>query len=264
MMQPNNNEVERDGEVSQNTAYLSPKSDGLSALGGELSQSNATATHLTDGNVQATKSEEKRTDGVDTEELTEQTGAEETQSAEADAEEPRPYEKEEATDSADEAVSTEMPAENTEAEAHGQDTAPQVSATSAEQKEDTKPDGTKATDTADVSELDALIGLFPMLMRVKRLEDVPEYARYKELRELGLGISEAFCASNADLFAREQARRREAELKSHLHPLVSTSTAARPLLSESQRRFARATLGGDISDEELDRLWCKIAPQQKI
>ena len=255
--------MEHSGVNHPKSACLSHAEGDISVLSGEISQSIAhkTVTHLTDGNVQATDSEKTRADG------------------DAQTEDISAVGKEESADLACESGSTETPAEETNTEAHGQNSDTQDSSIpigdadvtdKVESAEETDEENAESADTPIAPqaphtvdpELEELIAHFPILRRAKSLEDIPEYARYKEFRTMGLDIPEAFCASNAALFADEQARRRATEIKSHLHPLVSTSTAARPLLSESQRRFARATLGGDISDEELDRLWCKITPTQ--
>lgn len=239
MTQPENQEVERGGGTPQRTAFLSPTQDSTSALSGEISQKaiKASATHLTDGNVYAIASEEKRADGDALTEETEQ-AAEDARSGEA--------EDAQATEEAEDAQVEE--AEDSQATEKAEDA--QVGEP-AEVPSD-------PTESPDEVELEALTVHFPMLRQVKSLEDIPEYARYRELRGMGLGIAEAFCASNADLFADAEAKRRQQQSKSHLHPLVTTCAPARPLLTESQRRFARATLGGDVSDSELDRLWCQV------
>ena len=109
-------------------------------------------------------------------------------------------------------------------------------------------------------ELERLTEAFPMLWQTERLEDIPEYERYVALRAMGLDEVEAFGAAAARRLSEAEKRRRLAAGKAHLRPIVSSSSHTQSMLSEEQKRFARATLGKNLSDAELERLWSRAMP----
>lgn len=122
---------------------------------------------------------------------------------------------------------------------------------------------TSADVSSDLSaDLYELVKLFPRVRRFSDISAIPGAKRYAELRAAGLSSEEAYLAVNGrdELALRgesERIQRGQREL-SHVTAAVHGGSTPHRLMTEAQRRAARATIGTDISDAELDMLWKKV------
>ena len=101
------------------------------------------------------------------------------------------------------------------------------------------------------ADLDALKAQFPALSALTSLAELPDPARYGELRELGLTPREAYLAIGG-------APKRKSDNRSHLFSSVPrTSAHGRDLPTSEQMAEARR-LFSDLNDAQIHRLYKKV------
>lgn len=121
--------------------------------------------------------------------------------------------------------------------------------------------GTSAADGFE-QDIYELIKSFPHLRCYEDVSQLPGGERYIQLRAAGLSPDEAYLAVNGrrEIESRaefDRIQRGQHELD-HMKAAVHGGATPQRLMSEAQRRSARATIGADISDAELESLWKKV------
>ncbi len=101
------------------------------------------------------------------------------------------------------------------------------------------------------ADMDALKAQFPALSALTSLAELPDPARYGELRELGLSPREAYLAIGGT-------PKRKSDNRSHLFSSVPrTSAHGRDLPTSEQMAEARR-LFTDLNDAQIHRLYKKV------
>ena len=126
-----------------------------------------------------------------------------------------------------------------------------VSPTEAPEAEEQIPAEEADYETVARADLDALKAQFPALSALTSLAELPDPARYGELRELGLTPREAYLAIGG-------APKRKSDNRSHLFSSVPrTSAHGRDLPTSEQMAEARR-LFTDLNDAQIHRLYKKV------
>lgn len=111
-------------------------------------------------------------------------------------------------------------------------------------------------------DLPELVSAVPHLWQLGSIKEIGDYPRYAELRKLGLSVGEAYYAVNGAKEAERAAKNGEnAQLDAGLSHLTAVAAAGNPpvrVMSELERKVIRATLGEDIGERELERLWRRV------
>ena len=120
--------------------------------------------------------------------------------------------------------------------------------------------------SGDIPELCAA---FPELcsdINVGGITGMQSYERYCAMRDAGLSPSEAYYALNGNEITKRRLddlrRRQQTMQKSHIRSAVSQTCPSHPIMTEAQKRHARASLGIPITDSELERLWKRSHERQ--
>ena len=127
-----------------------------------------------------------------------------------------------------------------------------------------KPEGLEALEALEELEEDLpeLVSAVPHLWQLGSIKEIGAYPRYAELRVLGLSVSEAYYAVNGAKEAERAAKNSEnAQLDAGLSHLTAVAAAGNPpvrVMSELERKVIRATLGEDVGERELERLWRRV------
>ena len=125
-----------------------------------------------------------------------------------------------------------------------------VSPTEAPEAEEQIPAEEADYETVARADLDALKAQFPALSALTSLAELPDPARYGELRELGLSPREAYLATRP--------RRTLQQSRAHL---TSASPASRrapaPAIPQRELRLARELFDG-LSDTEIEALYKRV------
>lgn len=91
------------------------------------------------------------------------------------------------------------------------------------------------------------------------INEMNDYAKYCKMRGKGLTPTEAFYATNGESVAKlrlEAMKKKQQSLqKSHVRSAIAETELSHSVMTEAQKRHARASLGVSISDSELERLW---------
>ena len=124
-----------------------------------------------------------------------------------------------------------------------------------------KPEGLEALEELE-EDLPELVSAVPHLWQLGSIKEIGAYPRYAELRVLGLSVSEAYYAVNGAKEAERAAKNSEnAQLDAGLSHLTAVAAAGNPpvrVMSELERKVIRATLGEDVGERELERLWRRV------
>ena len=112
------------------------------------------------------------------------------------------------------------------------------------------------------SDLAAIHEVYPTSKKYTKLDDIPNFERYKQLRDGGASADEAFSAVNAaDIAADlgEIAHRRSLEAsKSHLKSVAGKSAGGTVKIPASEYRMIKGLLGDDVSDAEIAKYYKKV------
>lgn len=112
------------------------------------------------------------------------------------------------------------------------------------------------------SDLAAIHEVYPTSKKYAKLDDIPNFERYKQLRDGGASAAEAFSAVNAaDIAADlgEIAHRRSLEAsKSHLKSVAGKSAGGTVKIPASEYRMIKGLLGDDVSDTEIAKYYKKV------
>lgn len=112
------------------------------------------------------------------------------------------------------------------------------------------------------SDLAAIHEVYPTSKKYAKLDDIPNFERYKQLRDGGASAAEAFSAVNAaDIAADlgEIAHRRSLEAsKSHLKSVAGKSAGGTVKIPASEYRMIKGLLGDDVSDAEIAKYYKKV------
>ena len=112
------------------------------------------------------------------------------------------------------------------------------------------------------SDLAAIHEVYPTSKKYAKLDDIPNFERYKQLRDGGASAAEAFSAVNAaDIAADlgEIAHRRSLEAsKSHLKSVAGKSAGGTVKIPASENRMIKGLLGDDVSDTEIAKYYKKV------
>lgn len=112
------------------------------------------------------------------------------------------------------------------------------------------------------SDLAAIHEVYPTTKKYAKLDDIPNFERYKQLRDGSASAAEAFSAVNAaDIVADlgEIAHRRSLEAsKSHLKSVAGKSAGGTVKIPASEYRMIKGLLGDDVSDTEIAKYYKKV------
>ena len=112
------------------------------------------------------------------------------------------------------------------------------------------------------ADLEAIHIAFPASKKYERVDDIPNFARYKQLRDAGNTPEEAYAAVNpAGISEGARAAEHKARLdasKSHLKSAVGRSTGAGVAIPRSEYRMIKSMLGDDVSDAEIAKYYKKV------
>lgn len=119
-----------------------------------------------------------------------------------------------------------------------------------------------AIEKKKASDLAAIHEAYPTSKKYAKLDDIPNFERFKELRDGGASAAEAFSAVNAaDIAADlgEIAHRRSLEAsKSHLKSVAGKSAGGTVKIPASEYRMIKGLLGDDVSDTEIAKYYKKV------
>lgn len=114
----------------------------------------------------------------------------------------------------------------------------------------------KAADLAAIHEA------YPTTKKYTKIDDIPNFERFKQLRDSGNSAVEAFNAVNAQVIASdlgEIAHRRSLEAsKSHLKSVAGKSAGGTVKIPASEYRIIKGLLGDDVSDTEIAKYYKKV------
>ena len=112
------------------------------------------------------------------------------------------------------------------------------------------------------ADLEAIHIAYPASKKYERVDDIPNFARYKQLRDAGNTPEEAYRAVNpAGISEGARATEHKARLdasKAHLKSAVGRSTGAGVAIPRSEYRMIKSMLGDDVSDAEIAKYYKKV------
>ena len=131
------------------------------------------------------------------------------------------------------------------------------------------PDALEVTPPDYSDDIPELCAAFPELcgdINASGITGMQSYERYCAMRGAGLTPSEAYYALNGNEITKRRLddlrRRQQTMQKSHIRSAVSQTCPSHPIMTEAQKRHARASLGIPITDTELERLWKRSHERQ--
>lgn len=114
----------------------------------------------------------------------------------------------------------------------------------------------KAVDLAAIHEA------YPTTKKYTKIDDIPNFERFKELRDSGNSVIEAFNAVNAQIVASDlgeiEHRRSLEASKSHLKSVAGKSAGGTVKIPASEYRMIKSLLGDDVSDTEIAKYYKKV------
>ncbi len=97
--------------------------------------------------------------------------------------------------------------------------------------------------------------LVPALSGITHIGELPGANRYAELRDLGLGVEEAFWAACRGVVGT--GRTVHYDNRSHLHSAVPRGVAGNPAVMSAAEMSAARDLFDDLSDAEIQKLYAR-------
>ncbi len=109
-------------------------------------------------------------------------------------------------------------------------------------------------DALAAADLEELRRCVPSLADIQHISEIPGAMRYAELRDMGLGVEEAFWAA---CHKSVTPKKPSYDNRSHLHSAVPRGAAGNPAMMTASELAAARDLFGDLSDSEIQKLYAR-------
>ena len=112
------------------------------------------------------------------------------------------------------------------------------------------------------ADLAAIHAAYPASVKYQRLDDIPGFERFKELRDLGTTPEEAYAAVNPAGLTEGVVKANHKEMlnasKSHLKSVGGKSAGSTINIPRSEYKMIKSMLGDDVSDAEIAKYYKKV------
>lgn len=111
------------------------------------------------------------------------------------------------------------------------------------------------------ADLEAIHAAFPSSAKYEKLDDIPNFERFKVLRDAGNTPEEAYKAVSPgadDVMAAEAHKKDLAASKSHLKGVGGKNAGTGTTIPRSEYKAIKSMLGDDVSDAEIAKYYKKV------
>ena len=111
------------------------------------------------------------------------------------------------------------------------------------------------------ADLDAIHAAFPSSAKYEKIDDIPNFERFKVLRDAGNTPEEAYKAVSPgadEAISAAEHKRSLAASKSHLKSVSGKNAASGTTIPRSEYKMIRSMLGEDVSDAEVAKYYKKV------